>query len=350
MNHPDNFASPRSEAGEATNNVVVLSHSLDEDCPTAAQHLTPKQVAQWTLKDVATHVFFMVWVCGIPVHVQYIVPLLEHSGVIPRRGKEQLSQGGSARESLTAVAQADVLAPVCRRAAELSRAFSQWPNTGTPPLQFNHQLFSELVPLGVVRKTGEHGGGDIRPVEGGERLGDYDTHKAMTAPFPSYSTVQAGAVTPVENFANVTAVALCSPAERDGASMSSAPSATWCAQAYWTAFSQAQQWIAAWPSASHSAGSSTCSYGAAGCTSASAATHLQPARKSAFPNRKGPRCRDAHAADQVVVVDADEETSWGTLRGAGAASRATEDNARALKVQRCEAAEVVVIDSDEDDL
>ncbi|CAC9455461.1 hypothetical protein LINJ_09_1371 [Leishmania infantum JPCM5] len=344
---------PQFDSAAAASDVVILPSSPDDDSPMSTQGLTPERVAQWTLKDVENHIFFMVWVCGIPVHVRYIVHVLEHSAVIARRGGEQIPHGGSTRESLTAVAQADVLAPVCRRAAELRQVVSRWPIMATLPDLQNHESFSELVSLGVLSEEPEHEGGAIRPAEGGERWIHCGSAKATASSSTSSlscSTVHAGAVTPAEGFANVAALALRSPAERDGTSLSSEPSATWCAQAYWTAWAQAQQWIAGWPTFCSDAVRNTGSLSGIDAAAASAWPHLRPACALTAPGRRRLRGGDAPITSGVVVVDADEGDARGSTRGAGPTFSAANDAVRNSKAQRREAAEVVVIDSDDDDL
>ncbi|KAG5506672.1 hypothetical protein JIQ42_06925 [Leishmania sp. Namibia] len=341
--------SPPRLAAAAAGDAVVLPSSPDDDSPPTMIRLTPTQVAKWTLKDVENHIFFVVWVCGIPVHVQYIVHLLEHSTVSAGRGREQTPHVRSTRESLIAMAQADVLEPVCRRAAGLRDVLSRWPITATLPHPGSHEP-SELVSLGVLTVAPEHEGRAIRPAECGECDEDGGSVKATVSSFSSCFTIQAGAVTPAERFVNVAALALCSPAEREGASLSSKPSATWCAQAYWTAVDQAQQWIAEWPSPSSGAVRDTDSLGGTGAMPDSAWPHLQPAWAWTSPRGKRLRGCDAPDTDDVVVVDADEGEPRHNAGGAGLTSRAASDALHRSKASRREMAEVVVIDSDEDDL
>ncbi|CBZ24288.1 hypothetical protein LMXM_09_1315 [Leishmania mexicana MHOM/GT/2001/U1103] len=348
-----NSLPPQFDAAAAASDVVILPSPPDEASPVLMQGLTPERVAQWTVKDVESHIFFMVWVCGIPVHVRYIVHILEHSTVIARGGGEQIPHGGSTRESLTAVAQADVLAPVCRRAAALRQVVSRWPIMATLHGLRNHESFSELVSLGVLSDEPEHEGDAIRPAEGGQRwvhcgsIGS--TAFSSTSSLPC-TLLHAGAVTPAENFVNVAALALRSPAEREGTSLSSEPSATWCAQAYWTAVAQAQQWITRWPTLSSDAVRNTDSLGGIDAAAASAWPHLRPACTSTAPGRRRLRGGDAPITSGVVVVDADEGDARGSTSGAGPTSSAANDAVRHSKAQRREAAEVVVIDSDDDDL
>ncbi|KAG5486117.1 hypothetical protein LSCM4_06825 [Leishmania orientalis] len=341
--------SPPRLAAAAAGDAVVLPSSPDDDSHPSMIRLTPTQVAKWTLKDVENHIFFVVWVCGIPVHVQYIVHLLEHSTVSTGRGREQTPHARSTRESLIAMAQADVLEPVCRRAAGLRHVLSRWPITATLPDPRSHEP-SELVSLGVLSVAPEHEGCEIRPTERGECDEDGGSVKATASSSSSCFAIQAGAVTPAERFVNVAALALCSPAERECASLSSKPSATWCAQAYWTAVDQAQQWIAGWPSSSSGAARDTDSLGGTGAMPDSAWPHLQPECAWTSSRGKRPRGCDAPDTDDVVVVDEDEGEPRHNAGGAGLTSRAASDALHRSKASRCEMAEVVVIDSDEDDL
>ncbi|CAJ1018058.1 hypothetical protein, conserved [Leishmania lindenbergi] len=340
---------PQFDEAAAASDVVVLPSS-SEDSPTPAPRLAPAQVAQWTLKDVENHIFFVVWVCGIPVHLRYIVHLLEHSAVNAGGGRDQSPHFGSTKESLTAMAQADVLAPVCRRAAELRQVLFRWPITVTLSGLQSRESFSEVVPLGVLSQVPKHEDDGIRHVEGGECQEDCGSFK-LTAPVfssASCSIIQAGAVTPAERFANVAALALCSPAERGSVSPTSAPSATWCGQAYWTALTQAQQWIAEWPSFSSSSLGHTNSLGGTDATSASSWPPLLPACTLSASRRKHLRGGGAPITDSVVVVDADEGETRESAGGAGSTSSTADDIVPNSKVQLREEAEVVVIDSDED--
>ncbi|GET86391.1 hypothetical protein LtaPh_0913551 [Leishmania tarentolae] len=343
---------PRFGAAAAASDVVVLPSSPEEYSPLPTRRLTPERVARWALKDIEDHIFFMVWVCGVPVHVRYIVHILAHSAVAAGQGREPIPHGGSTKESLTTVAQAGVLAPVCRRAAELCQAISRWPTMATLRDLPNKSL-SELVTLGVLRDEPKNEDGGIRLAEGAERRFDGGSVGAA-APFhsssPSCSTIRAGAVTPAERFENVTALALCTPAERDGTSRSFAPSATWCARAYWTAFSQAQQWIAGWPTLFSGAMRHPDSLGGTDAASASAWLLLRPACTPNTPGRRRLRGGDVSITEDVAVVDADEGDSQGSAGGVDTTSVAAKDVARNSKAQRREEAEVIVIDSDDDDL
>ncbi|KAG5484673.1 hypothetical protein CUR178_07264 [Leishmania enriettii] len=343
--------SPPLLAAAAAGDAVVLSSSPDDDSPPSMIRLTPTQVAKWTLKDVENHIFFVVWVCGIPVHVQYIVHLLEHSTVSAGRGREQAPHARSTSESLIAMAQADVLEPVCRRAAGLRHVLSRWPITATLPDPRSHEP-SELVSLGVLSVAPENEGCEIRPAECGECNEDGGSVNATASSSSSCFTILAGAVTPAKRFVNVAALALCSPAEREGASLSSKPSATWCAQAYWTAVDQAQQWIALWPSSFSGAARDTNSLGRTGAMPGSAWPHLQPACAWTSPRGKRLCGCDAPDTDDVIVVDEDEDEGERRHNAGGASRtcRASSDALHRSKGLRRERAEVVVIDSDEDDL
>ncbi|KAG5485563.1 hypothetical protein LSCM1_07652 [Leishmania martiniquensis] len=342
-------ASPaRPDSVAAVSDAAALPSS-PEGIPTLGHCLTPQQVAQWTLQDVGRHIFFIVWVCGIPVHLQYILHVLEHSAASAGRRSEQTSHGRPTRESLIAVAQAGVFEPVCRRAAELRHALSRWPTTATLPTPGGRQS-SELVALGVLSEAPEHEGSGVRSADCGECDGDGGNVKATASStlYSSSCTIRAGAVTPAERFANVEALALCSPVEREGRSRFSAPSATWCAQAYWTALDQAQQWIARWPLLPNGSVRVTDSPGGTGAMGTSAWLQLQPACALTVARRKRLRGCGTPVTDDVVVVDADEEKVQNSAGGAGATSDTADGAVHHAKSPRREAAEVVVVDSDDD--
>ncbi|KAK7197371.1 hypothetical protein NESM_000684500 [Novymonas esmeraldas] len=295
----------------------------DDDAPLQQQQqqpherLAPCRVSRWSLAEVQDHIFFAVWVCGVPVHVRYVAHILAHSAVAT-------AVDLSDTVSLVALAQHAVLAPVHRRAQQLRNTLASWPAAAAEAL-------SEVVLLGVR---------DSAEVEAATPAGP----SPPPPPAPRTTVVRAGVVVPDECFANVTAVALCAPAERETATEA-------CARAYWTAAAQAQRWIAGWPSRADGPESV-----GIWCTEASAAAPLRPAATTAAPGRQHQRGGGGGVpvADEVVVVvvDADEATQrHGSSGGAHRVSASCGD-APAAKARRLEAAAdvvVFVVDSDEDE-
>jgi hypothetical protein len=262
--------------------VVQLSSSslLQDFAPFTTVGAHPATVSRWTLDDVQHHIFFLVWVCGIPVHVRYVAHLLQHSAV---------------GMSGVATAQKSVLAPVYQRGCSVNAKLRTWPATRalaplSTPLSF-------LVPLGVAEA-------------------------GCTA--TSAAHVRAVAVEPADDFTNVAALALYAVAEGNMASCGTASpiplssrvtpvgavavEPTWCSRAYWTAVSQARQWVDRFSQTSMtdatSAGVGHPTVFSPACT---LVPPVPPRSAQAPPRRRRTRDHTTPVPAETVIVDAEED-------------------------------------------
>ncbi|KPA77700.1 hypothetical protein ABB37_07028 [Leptomonas pyrrhocoris] len=350
------------------NSVVHLSSSAHLRGGAPLTTLGPRRppLSRWTVDDVQQHVFFVVWVCGIPVHVRYIAELLQHSTV----GK---SHAGAASSPMNyaAIAQQVILAPVCERGRRVGTTLCAWPTTGAfAPLS---TALSFLVPLGIAEATSTAARASAEDEDEEETPTENTDRRRSAATTPNVqpettvtrevrcteasggaSVVRAVAVEPDEHFANVMALALYSPADRRVA-LRAAPASTaapshlsepvdpaWCSRAYWTAVRQGQQW------ADRFAASDVAEDDTDGGGEKSPANHAAPPSCTLVPpvpasssvraerRRRRGDASPAPAPVETVIIDAEEGVEGPLKRNGTSASTV-------------KAAEpVIVVDSDDE--
>lgn len=238
---------------------LTSSSALRENTPRPLFDAPRAAVSGWTVEDVQQHVFLLVWVCGVPVHVRYVTQLLQHSAM----GRS--ASDGASPAAYIAAAQRDVMRTVYERGRKVDAGLCAWPTTQAlaprpPTLSFLVPLgVAEVAPADVEAKTGarttkDGEEEDKKACSRGSRTASR-TEGAGSLSAPPASAVQAVAVAPDAAFSNVTALALYAPAEGEasrGTATSPQPPSSlpfpvpvdpaWCSRAYWTAVSQAKQW------------------------------------------------------------------------------------------------------------
>lgn len=346
---------------EENGGVVHLSSSSARSSSVAlsTQRVHRAPVSCRTAEDVRQHIFYVVWVCGMPVHVRYVAQLLQRGAV---------ASSAAATVDFTAMAQHAVFRPVYERGSCVQAALAAWPGTVDPPLLSSAS--STLVPLGVEDvphtapmscasgsttisfgtrcATGERNkGADDNKDEGGEAPAAAAAAAALQhdPSSPSGAAVRPVAVVPAPHFSNVVALALYSPSEGHTTSISRSKGSLvdpdWCARAYWTAARHAQQWLA-----HHTLGDAAESRVREPRSNALLRCTLVPASSPARKERRGTQSHDAAAAAAAVVIDADDDAI--EVQEGGVARVAVPAVTRRRARSAVADDEVIVIDSDDD--
>ncbi|KPI85666.1 hypothetical protein ABL78_5287 [Leptomonas seymouri] len=365
----------QSNGDDGTVMPLTSSTLLQESTPSKAFSLHRTPLPRWTAEDIRQHVFFLLWVCGIPVHVRYVAHLLQHSAV----GQSHAGAAASPA-SYPAMAQRDVLAQVHQRGGDVNSALRAWPSTSAfAPVS---PLLSFIVPLGIAEATTaaaaaaaeatqkeraegvkeakssaescRSGAMTPKPQQVATASGEtHDVDELTAASSPSACTVQAVAVEPEEGFANVMALALYSPAEGANRQVGSVDP-SWCSRAYWTAASQSQNWIACFSKSgiAEEGEEEVLRNGAA-----SAAPPLRtlvpsaPASSNANTKRKRRQADASPAPVETVIVDAEDEVMQPNTAGVAAAASGPSAPSKIItatfKSAKAEVA-VIVIDSDDE--
>lgn len=358
---------------------LTSSSALRENTPRPLLDAPRAAVFDWTVEDVQQHVFLLVWVCGVPVHVRYVTQLLQHSAM----GRS--APDGASPAAYIAAAQRDVMRTVYERGRKVDAGLCAWPTTQAlaprpPTLSFLVPLgVAEVAPADVEAKTGarttkDSEEDDKKVCSRGPRTASRTEEGAAEAPLrtsvvrtegagslsaPPASAVQAVAVAPDAAFSNVTALALYAPAEGEasrGTATSPQPPSSlpfpapvdpaWCSRAYWTAVSQAKQWADRFLESDTAQGAAPhrqagpalppSTLTPASSAPVQAAEELQPERKRQRGNGGATPARV-----ETVIVDAEDDVVEDVKAGKSHAGAAVSSTTKANTA-------IIIIDSDDE--